>query len=90
MCNREHEEDTTHILYYSHHLFSLYRNEIVSILQLKVLRLLDKDMFPLCFLEWMLDDNEENIEEVPDYVMSSLNSIGRRNIWFSFLPSIFV
>ena len=90
MRNRVYEEDTIHLLYCSHYLFSLYRNEVVSTLQLKVLDLLDENMLPLCFLEWILDDNEENIEEVPDYVMPLLNSIGRRNIWFGFLPTIFV
>ena len=90
MCNREYEEDTTHVLYCVHHLFSLHRNEIVFTLQLKVLRLLEENMFPLCFLEWMLDNNEDNVEEVPDHVIASLNLIGRRNIWFHFLPLTFL
>ena len=87
MCNREHEEDTLHVLYCSYHLFSLYRNEIVSILQLMVLGLLEENMFPFYFLLQMLDNNEDNIEMIPDHIMTSLNLIERRNIWFSFLPS---
>ena len=72
MCYREHKEDTTHVLKYSHHLFQLHRNKIVLILQFKVLGLLDENMFPLCFLQWILNENEENMEEVLDYITSSL------------------
>ena len=47
-------------------------------------------MFPLYFLELMLDNNKDNIEEVPDYVMTLLNLIRKRNIQFGFLPSTFL
>ena len=80
MHNRKYEEDTSHVLCCLYHLFSLHRNKIVSTLQLKVLELLEMNIFPLYFLKWMLDDNEDNIEEVLDYAMTALNLIGRKNI----------
>ena len=81
--------DTLHVLFCPHRIFQLYKHEVVSTLQLKLLALLEEDMFPLCFLEWMLDEEYECIEGVPPNVMFSLQSMGRRNIWFSFIPSIF-
>ena len=89
MCNVVQETDTLHVLFYLYRIFQLYKYEVVSTLQLKLLALLEEDMFPLCFLEWMLDEEYEYIERVPSNVMLSFQSIGRRNIWFSFLPSIF-
>ena len=64
MCNKEYEEDNLHALHYLHHLFLWYRNEIILTLQLKVLRLLKENVFHLYFLELILDDNEDNIEQV--------------------------
>ena len=73
MHNRKYEEDTSHVLYFLHHLFSLHGNEIVSTLQLNVFGLLEENMLPLYFLELMFNDNKDNIEEVLDYVMTLLN-----------------
>ena len=89
MYNIVQETDTLHILFCPYRIFQLYKHEVVSTLQLRLLGLLEEDMFPLCFLEWMLDEEYTCIEGVPPDVMLSLQSIGRRNIWFSFLPSIF-
>ena len=51
MCNTKPEVDTLHALAYEHSVFQNCRNEVVTTLQLKVLRLLDEDMFPPHFLE---------------------------------------
>ena len=89
ICNAVQEMDTLHVLFCPHRIFQLYKHKVVSTLQLKLLALLEEDIFPLCFLEWMLDKEYTCIEGVLPNVMLSLQSIGRRNIWFSFLPSIF-
>ena len=72
MCNIENETDTWHILVCTHRLFSQCKNEVISKLQLKILSLLEEDMFPLYFLEWMLDKDYVQIEGVPVYIMLSL------------------
>ena len=54
-----------------------------------MLSLGDEDMLPLCLLEWMLDSECGDIDEVPKEVMTALTKIGRRGVWFGFLPSIF-
>ena len=59
-------------------------------LQLKILRLLEDDKFPLCLLEWMLDDEYLLIDGVPEDVMSSLLRVSKRNIWYGFLPLAFL
>ena len=72
MCNVVQETDTLHVLFCPYSIFQLYKHEIVSTLKLKLLSLLDKDMFLLCFLEWMLDKEYEYIKGVPTNVMLSL------------------
>ena len=56
ICNIKNEIDIWHVLFYTHQLLNQYRSEVISKLQLKILRLLEDDMFPLCLLEWMLDN----------------------------------
>ena len=90
MCNVKPEVDTLHVLACEHSVFQNCRNEVVTALQLKVLRLLEEDMFPLCFLEWMLDDEHNHIEAIPQQVMSALNIVGRRSVWFNFLATRFM
>ena len=72
MCNVENETDTWHVLSCTHQLFNQYKNEVISKLQLKILRLLEDDMFPLYLLEWILDDDYLQIDGVPEDVMSLL------------------
>ena len=74
------ETDTWHALFCTYQLFYQYKNEVISKLQLKILSLLEEDMFPLCFLEWMLDNDYMQIEGVPEYIMSSLQQVSKRNI----------
>ena len=38
----------------------------------------------------MLDPEYEAIEGIPEKVMSSLQQVGRRNVWFGTLPTIFL
>ena len=72
MCNIVQEMDTLHVLFCPYRIFQLYKHEVVSTLQLKLLSLLDEDMFPLCFLEWVLDEEYECIKGVPTNVILSL------------------
>ena len=51
MCNVENEIDIWHVLSCTHQLFSQYRSEVISKLQLKILRLLEDNIFPLYLLE---------------------------------------
>ena len=44
--------------------FKIKKNETVSTLELKLLSLVDKDMFPLCLLEQMLDKECDCIKGV--------------------------
>ena len=90
MCNVEIENDTLHVLSCVHSLFTQHRNEKASTLQIQTLGLLEEDMLPLCLLEWMLDPTYELIEEVPVRVMSSLQQVSKRNVWFGFLPAMFL
>ena len=83
------ETDTLHVLSCPHKLFTQHKNEVVSELQLKVLGLLEGDMFPLCFLEWMLDDSYDDIDDLPESVMASLRQVSRRNVWYGFLHACF-
>ena len=62
---------------------------MISLLQIKLLLLLDEDMLPLCLLEWMLDDECEVIDEIPTEAMTALKMIGKRGVWFGFLPTLF-
>ena len=89
MCNNTNETDTLHVLLYSHQLVSQFKHEMISTLQLKLLSLLDGDMFLLCFLEWMLDDEYDNIKGVLDRVMMSLQQVDRHNVWHGFLSTSF-
>ena len=90
MCNVENETDTWHVLSCTHQLFNQYKSEVISKLQLKIFRLLEDDIFPLCFLEWMLDNEYIQIDGVLEHVMSSLQRVSKRNIWYSFLLLIFL
>ena len=54
-----------------------------------MLSLLDEDMLPLCLLEWMLDNECGDIDEIPKEVMTALKMIGRRGVLFGFLPPVF-
>ena len=89
MCHTEREDDMLHALFCSHSVFQNYKNEVISLLQIKLLSLLDKDMLPLCLLEWMLDDECEVIDEIPTEAMTALKMIGKRGVWFGFLPTLF-
>ena len=51
MCNVKNEIDIWHVLFCTHQLLNQYRSEVISKLQLKILRSLEDDMFPLCLLE---------------------------------------
>ena len=80
MCNRDIENDTMHVLLCPHRLFTQHRNEMVSMIQLKLLGLIEEDMLPLCLLEWMLDPTHEKIDNVPVRIMPSLLQVGKRKV----------
>ena len=90
MCSSVPEEDMLHVLLCKHATFNTYRNEIISHLQVKILPLLDADMLPLCLLEWLLDEECLEIDSLPTEVMSSLSAVGKRGVWFGFLPTLFM
>ena len=90
VCNEEEERDVLHALKCKHRMFSQFRNEKVTTLQLQLIKMLDEDTLPLCLLEWMLDPEYEAIEGIPEKVMSSLQQVGRRNAWFGTLPTMFL
>ena len=90
MCNQDTEKDTLHVLMCKHGLFCQCRNEKITTLQLQLIKSLDEEMLPLCLLEWMLDSRYEEIEGIPEKVMSSLQQVGRRNAWFGALPIVFI
>ena len=90
MCNIKNEIDIWHILFCTHWLLNQYRSEVILKLQLKILRLLEDNMFPLCLLEWMLDDEYLLIDGVPEDIISSLLRVSKRNIWYGFLPLAFL
>ena len=90
MCTSASEEDLLHILQCKHEIFQDFRNETISLLQVKILPLLEEDMLPLSLLEWLLDDECDQIDSIPVEVMRELNRISRRNVWFGFLPTIFL
>ena len=62
VCNAEREDDTLHILVCRNNLFSQWRNEKTSILQLQTIGLIKGDVFHLCLLEWILDISHDAIE----------------------------
>ena len=80
MYNNTNETDTLHVLVCLHRLFNQFKHEMISTLQLKLLSLLDGEMFLLYFLEWILDDEHDNIKEVLDRVMISLQQVSRCNM----------
>ena len=90
VCNAEKEKDMLHILRCKHRIFSQFRNEKVTILQLQCIKMLDEDMLPIYLLEWILDPEYELIEGVPGTAMSALQQIGRRNMWFGIIPTVFL
>ena len=90
MCSSAPEEDALHALLCKHATFNNYRNEIISHLQVKILPLLDADMLPLCLLEWLLDEECSEIDGLPAEVMNSLSAVGKRGVWFGFLPTLFM
>ena len=45
---------------------------MIADLQLKVLGILETDMFPTCLLEWMLDKDFGSVDGIPQEVMSDL------------------
>ena len=90
MCSSVPEEDILHILLCKHSLFNDYRNEVISRLQVKILLLLDEDMLPLCLLEWLLNDECAEIDGLSAEVMNTLSIVGKREVWFGFLPTLFI
>ena len=55
-----------------------------------MLPLLDEDMLPLCLLEWTLDEECDTIDSAPTNLMIAMTIVGRRGVWFSFLPTLFI
>ena len=90
VCNEEEERDVLHVLKCKHRMFSQFRNGKVTTLQLQLIKILDEDILPLCLLEWMLDPEYEAIEGIPEKAMSSLQQVGKRNVWFGMLPTMFL
>lgn len=80
MYHIEREDNMLHALFCSHSVFQNYKNEVISLLQIKLLSLLDEDMLPLCLLEWMLDDECEVIDEIPTEAMTVLKMIEKRGV----------
>ena len=90
MCSSVPEEDTLHVLLCTHIPFKDYRTEVISRLQVKILPLLEEDMLPLCLLEWLLDDECVEIDGLSTEVMEALTTVGKRGVWFGFLPTLFL
>ena len=90
MCSSVPQEDTLHVLLCKHSSFNDYRNEAISHLQVKILPLLDEEMLPLCLLEWLLNDECAEINILTTEVMNALSTVGKRGVWFSFLPTLFI
>ena len=90
MCNQDKEKDVLHVLTCKYGLFHQFRNEKITTLQLQLIKLLDEDMLLLCFLEWILDLRHKEIKGILEKVMSSLQQVGRRNVWFGALSIIFI
>ena len=90
MCLSALEDDMLHTLLCAHDIFNDYRNEVISLLQIKILSLLDEDMLPLCLLEWLLDEESVVIDGIPTNVMTSINTVGKRSAWFGFLPTMLI
>ena len=78
-----------YVLCHKYQLFHRFKQEEVSKMQLSAINLSDNDVFPLCFLEWLLESEDETIDQLLSEVITSLKSIHKRNMWFGFLPSIF-
>ena len=72
VCDEEEERDILHVLKCKHRIFSHFRNEKISTLQLQLIKMLNEDMLSLCLLEWILDSEYEEMEYVLKRVMSSL------------------
>ena len=90
MCSSVPDDDILHLLFCKHDPFNDYKNEVISRLQVKILPLLNEDMLPLCLLEWLLDDESETIDGLPAAAMAALSTVGRRGVWFGFLPTLFI
>ena len=84
------ENDIIQILLCKHDVFNDYKNEVISLLQVKFLPLPDDDMLPLCLLGWTLDEECGTIDSVPTNVMTAMTTVDRRGVWFGFLPTLFV
>ena len=80
MCNITREDDILHVLFFPHRVFQSCKNEVISLLQIKILSLLEEDMLPLCLLEWMLDNESGDVYEIPKKAMTELKMIGRRGV----------
>ena len=85
MHNADKEVNSTHVLCCNHALFEQHRHKIISLLQLKIINLLDTDMFLSYLLEQMLKENFDTIKGVPNKVMETLQSTEKRNIWYRIL-----
>ena len=90
MCLTAREDDMLYLLHYKHDVFNDYKNEVISLLQVKILPLLDKDKLPLCLLEWLLDEEYNTIDSVPTNVMTAMTAVDRSGAWFGFLPTLFI
>ena len=84
------EDNVLYILLCKHDVFNHYKNEVISLLQVKILPLLDEDMLPLCLLKWLLDEEYDTIDSILTNVMIAMTIVGRRGAWFSFLSTLFV
>ena len=90
MCLTVWNDDVLHILLCEHDIFDKCKKEIISLLQVKILLLLDEDALSLCLLEWTLDEKCETIDNIPTNMMTAMTTVGRRGVWFNFLLTMFV
>ena len=72
VCNAMDETDALRVLSHPHMLSIQYKHKVESALQLKILGLLEGDMFLLYFLEWILDDDYDKIKDLPESAMALL------------------
>ena len=84
------DDDMLYILLCKHDMFNECKKEVISLLQIKILPLLDEDMLLLCLLELILDKEYDTIDSIPTNVMTAMTIVGRRGVWFGFLSTLFV
>ena len=90
MCSSVPEEDTLHVNLCKYSPLNIHRNEAISCLQVKTLPLLDEDMLPLCLLEWLLNDECVEIDDLMTEVINTLSTVGKREACFGFLATLFI